>query len=297
MKNFKTTAHAKCILAGEHAVIYGCPALVLPVKKLTMTLKFKDSKKGLKVIGGSSQEEIAFKKTWNESLRLLHKTADTIQGEFTLKSTIPLGSGLGFSAALCVVIARWLIWKKWLKENRLFQFARLLEDSHHGKSSGVDIAGVISNHSIHYELCSKPNIQEMKWRWHPKLYLSYSGTPKQTKKIVKTLRKLKSSKPEVARLIDREMENSVYMVEEALKMDQKSGLRILAWALQEAHRCFEEWGLIIPALRKHMDKLRKCGALAVKPTGAGAGGMCLAYGRGNRVRSLNSWRFEGVAWM
>ena len=70
---------------------------------------------------------------------------------FQISNSIPVGAGLGASAALCVAVGRWICWKGWLAESELPEFCRKLEDLFHGESSGVDVAVAISEKGLHFE--------------------------------------------------------------------------------------------------------------------------------------------------
>ena len=50
----------------------------------------------------------------------------------------------------------------------------------------------------------------------------------------------------------------------------------LADAIQDAHSCFEGWGLVPDQAREIIEDLKTRGALASKLTGAGGGGMVVA---------------------
>lgn len=82
------------------------------------------------------------------------------------------------------------------------------------------------------------------------------------------------------------MQKSVFMIEEALALkDETHGLSMLASAINAAEHCFEEWELITTELKQHLDRLHQLGAIAVKPTGAGAGGYVLSLWKNNPPQS------------
>ncbi|MDF2868340.1 MAG: Mevalonate kinase, partial [Gammaproteobacteria bacterium] len=76
--------------------------------------------------------------------------------------------------------------------------------------------------------------------------------------------------------IDKDMQNSVYLAEEALKLNATEGLTQLKQALDLACACFVRWGLTSGKVAEHLNQLREAGAIAVKPTGSGDGGFVLS---------------------
>lgn len=148
MKSIRYSAPGKVILSGEHAVVYGKPALVCAIdKRLTMTF--------------TPAEKTEYK---DEIMPLLEKSVmDFLQKKqikkkkigyrYSIESTIPIGRGLGSSAAYCAVISAGLLelftGNEWSKEE-INICAYQMEKYFHKNSSGVDTSTSIMGGLIYY---------------------------------------------------------------------------------------------------------------------------------------------------
>lgn len=273
-KYFEANVHAKCILAGEHIVLRGGPALVMPLIQKNLTLIHDPSDHSDIILDQINDQTLSllFWKTLEHALALLDKDILDIHGKFLLNNSIRIGAGLGFSAALSVIVAKFLVNMHWLQPQDIFKFAHGLEELYHGKSSGADVAGVMAQHPVYYEL--HHNVREFKPSWFPSLYLSYSGFPKNTTLAIRQVTSINKNHPDLAVAIDQKMKESVEMIEQALI--HKDSVTLLITGLEQAKLCFQEWGLIPSALENKITELYQLGALAVKPTGAGGGGYLLS---------------------
>ena len=206
-----------------------------------------------------------------ESLHKVGKCKEDLRGNIVINNEIPLGVGLGFSAAFCVVITKLFIHLGWLEQGDLFSFATGLEDYFHGKSSGLDILGASSKSGMFF--LDKKNYSELNVSWKPKLYLMYSGRVSVTSQCVKKVAVLNEKNPEWAADIDKRMSASVLQAYHSLK--EPNDLKGLSWSIKTAQQCFHDWGLVPEDVSKKVAYMYQSGAIAVKLTGAGDGGFLL----------------------
>jgi mevalonate kinase len=277
MQKYIISSHAKCILTGEHAVLRACPAIVFPLLKKKITLSYIETDSPATAEAESAYSETLKLFFWGileAALKQLNKNHNDISGEFSIHNTIPMGAGLGFSAAFCASIAQWFLYKGWIKAAQLMEFARKLENGFHGRSSGVDIAGALASQAIRFNGVGQT--RPLALTWQPKLYLSYSHQISVTAKCIEAVDTLWLSDAVRAKKIDADMRASVEMAERSLCGDPRQGPALLKTAIDTAEDCFQRWGLISTELRAHCNLLRTAGAVAVKPTGAGEGGYVLS---------------------
>lgn len=260
---------AKCILSGEHTVLNGGTAIVSPLRAYSTTLEYQENSSKLEMFFNSRPFANGILSLL-QGLTLLPKT---FSGVLNVNSNIPQASGLGSSAALCVAIANLLVQHGYILAEKIFEVAKMCENIFHGKSSGVDIAGVMSKNVTLYSIDN--GLDSFVPTWQPYLYVSYSGVSSNTKHAVAKVRKYRDDFPNTN--VDERMESATHQIYKALiSVDLKTRFQQLRDGLNQSAECFEEWGLIGDFLRAHQNKLVDAGAIAVKPTGSGEGGHVLS---------------------
>ncbi len=275
--DFTTTSYGKFILAGEHAVLRGCPAIVFPVKSRGLTLTYTATDEPVHAgFEGSTADELhlLFWSVLEQGLEMINKPIGDIRGRFQIDTNIPIGACMGASATLCVATGRWFVSQGLIKEDELHEFSCRLEDLFHGESSGLDIAVVIAEQGLYFERNgTRKTIQS---KWQPQWYLSSSEQLCKTSDCINKVKKLWESNVELAKRIDEEMQESALDALEALQLNEERGYPILRDAINKAANCFREWGLAQGKVDTHINALLRAGACAVKPTGSGDGGHVLS---------------------
>ncbi|MBO9666333.1 MAG: hypothetical protein J7501_05920 [Bdellovibrio sp.] len=274
---FSCTAYGKWILAGEHSVIRGYPALVFPIPSRTLELKYTPGPQALELqLHGNHGQELQLL-IWGvleKAFQLKKIARANLTGTLHIESSLPVGAGMGASAALCVALTRWLGHLGYVPQNEYYDFSRNLEDLFHGESSGVDIAVALSGEGLRF--VRNGERKSITPSWKPRWYISYSGKRGVTVDAVNKVKDLLAKNPPEGQQIDRNMAKAVETAQEALYMDEANGKKVLMEAIEMAAQCFEKWGLNDGEPTAHIQWLRNQGAIAVKPTGSGGGGYVLS---------------------
>jgi mevalonate kinase len=278
---FQTRVPGKWVLAGEHSVLKGAAAVALPHPELGLSLVF-DPHSSSDALSVSPPEANAILNellgSMGENVKSQGLSLKQPQGKVQIESTIPVGAGLGSSAALCVALTQWVSSFLGLDDHKAIELATRLEDRFHGKSSGMDVAVISARQPIAYTMAH--GIRPISVKHLPKFTFHDTGLRSSTRTCIERVEKFRHDLPQVAALVDSRMESASQSAVEGLAAfdagKRTQGLHLIADAMRNARECFYSWELVPGEAQRLEESLLKQGALAVKITGAGGGGMVVA---------------------
>lgn len=270
------TACGKCILLGEHFVVHGGPAIALPLRTLCTEVRVKEDDRAR----GSTRIDCDIPRKEAELAQRLLDLAMVRLGieearswRVTVRSGIPIGYGLGSSAAYSVALVGALARaaKLELSPKRQNALAHELEQLVHGSPSGIDDTVVTHQRPIWF-VRGKP-IRFLEEKDVPRLVLASCGYPGSTRDAVSSVRALKEAKQDLfAQMCERAGQLARDGLEAMLVRD--SGR--LGRVLDENHRLLQDLGVSTAELDRLVEAARNAGARGAKLTGAGRGGFMLA---------------------
>jgi len=158
-KRFSASACGKIILFGEHAVVYGRPAIAVPVTQVQATATVEPGEHGLFVHAADIDRSVAVDSANSNdplvaivNLTLAQLNCPRPDLEITIRSTIPIASGLGSGAAVSTAIARALA--QWcgarLDDAEVNALVYEVEKLHHGTPSGIDNTVIVYQQPVYF---------------------------------------------------------------------------------------------------------------------------------------------------
>jgi mevalonate kinase len=284
----------KLILLGEHAVVYGFPALAAALDR------------GVRIdavptpAGGSLRVDVP---SWNlkvtaeddhsfaRGLAAIADTLDLGRPPLTLvgDAQIPPGAGLGASAAFAVAISRALLahLKRPADAPSVSAAASTSENVLHGKASGVDVAlAVHGGIGVFRKSSGLRQIQTQPLR----VIVGPSGAPRSTAQMVDRVAQATSGSVDDVRL--KELGALTDTGTTSLIRGDLAGL---GNAMNRAHELLGGLGVSTPLLDALCDVAKKLGAYGAKLTGAGGGGSVIAIApRDKEAEILAAWKAASV---
>ena len=272
-------AHSKAILMGEHSVVYGAPAIAIPVDALGVHAWANPRPEGGLYLesdlytGDRCDSEQQTGPVRAAVAAALEATAQTGAGvSVRLHSSIPFARGLGSSAAVGAAIGRAIgsMYSHQLDPEQLNDIIQAAETVAHGKPSGLDARTVVAGGPIRFqqgEVTAIPVGAEFDF------VIADSGVAGSTAEAVGSVRIQREADPGrvdgvVSRLGD--------LVESA-GADLAAGAKAaLGEKMSAAHELLRAIRVSSPLLDSLVAEAMAAGALGAKLTGGGLGGCIMA---------------------
>jgi mevalonate kinase len=278
------SAPGKVILFGEHAVVYGRPAIAVPVMQVQATASIEPSPpgSGLTIVASDMKESIALSSAAVDEplaaaarLTLDHLAAPIPDVAITIRSTIPIASGLGSGAAVSAALVRALASFSGspLSVEEVSALVFEVEKIHHGTPSGIDNTVIAHEQPVYFA----PKHSSKKVRLTVgapfTLLIADTGKSSPTKRVVGRVRQAwQRQKARYEVLFDQIGD----IVDEARRAMEAGDIRELGSLMDENHDLLIELGVSSSKLDELVDAAHFAGALGAKLSGAGQGGNMIA---------------------
>ncbi len=279
------SASAKIILFGEHAVVYGQPAVAIPIQDVRASaavsidasvsvpiIEAKDLKIEASFGAGSYPEAITpiinVIELINEKIIKLPKSGWRLD----IWSKIPIGRGLGSSAAISIAIIRALTkaMMKFISPKDLIKYSFELEKLHHGTPSGIDNTVISLEKPILFRKDHEPAAIQSGSMF---FVVGDTGISKKTIDVVAQVAEAREKNLEQYDRIFNQMGQIARQGSLALK---DGDVKKIGKLMNENHILLQRIQVSSPELENLIDAARAKGALGAKLCGAGKGGCMVA---------------------
>lgn len=276
------SAPAKVILFGEHSVVYGRPAIAVPVMQVKAFAVVEPARAGRGVTILATDQarvvrvrEAAPQVTLAAGVRQLLRHLDRPEPDanVTVHSTIPSASGMGSSAAVSTAIVRALA--KYLGHDldaaTVSALVYEVEKLHHGTPSGIDNTVVAYEQPVYF-VRGQP-IQTFDVKQPFTIIIGNTGIHSPTRFTVGDVRKGWEA--------DRDRYEGFFdqigsIVERARAAIESGDVAALGPLMDANHTLLRQIDVSSAELDRLVDAAKAAGALGAKLVGAGRGGNMIA---------------------
>jgi len=297
MPAISAKAPAKTILLGEHAVVYGRPAIAVPVHQVyartvviadplaqpdLIRIEAKDI--GLDTYLSDLETDNPFVvaiESIKNKFSLNHLPASHI----VIHSTIPMSAGLGSSAAVAVSLIRAYTTFLGLQPSaqEVSELAYEVEKVQHGTPSGIDNTVIAFETPIVFQ---KNHLIRLLQVGSPlTLLIADSGIPGSTKEALTIVRERWQSAPD---LYEQYFDQIAGYVTDATEKIRIGDLNSLGNLMTQNHAILQQIGVSSPELDRFVDNALENGALGAKMCGGGLGGNMIALVKTESVDTISN---------
>lgn len=284
----KASAPGKAILFGEHAVVYGKPAIAMAINKRSCVEVLEGNTNNINVdirdlgIKGcidfdsgaiiSDSPKKGILKYILESIRKIHDGSGI---EINIDVNIPIGGGLGSSAAVTVAtIAAVSAYNKIdLKEEEIAKYAHEVELAVQKSASPLDTT-ISTYGGLIYLEANAEDIVQLDINYDIPVVIGYTDTRGDTGKLVEAVKIRRDIYPEI---INPVIDSIELITEEAKEAILKNDKKRIGELMNINHGLLDALGVNTKELSSMVYTARNAGACGSKITGAGGGGSIIAY--------------------
>lgn len=280
------SSSGKIILCGEHAVVYGRPAIAIPLTDVRARVSIAPVAPG----SGIRFEAPDLGRRWliasapHDPLSELTLTVLRQFGvqrmpdiEITITSDIPIASGMGSGAAIATAIVRALAlaFGRDLSAAEVSALVYESERRFHGTPSGIDNTVIAYERAIWFQRRSEPphQIEPLSIAAPFVLLIGDTGVRSATRLPVGEVRRRWERNPSRYEALFDAVAEVVHQVRRALAEGDRAALGPL---LDRNQALLEEIGVSSPELERLIAAARSAGARGAKLSGGGWGGVMIA---------------------
>jgi mevalonate kinase len=283
--NIERSACAKVILCGEHAVVYGRPAIALPLPELRAFARLQPSSAPFQIVApdiGISFYLSQHSRHTHEPLARVAWAALERLGEqppqavLTIHSDIPIGANLGSGAAVSIAIVRALAawFERELSPAEVSALAYEGEQLYHGSPSGIDNTVIAYEQPVWFVRGKAPEAFDAPVDLP--LVIADTGVATPTHIPVGAVR--------AGWERDRSRYEALFdaigaLVYDARRAIERADLTQLGLLMNQNHAYLQQLDVSSPALDALCEAARAAGALGAKMSGGGRGGNMVALAR------------------
>lgn len=285
------TAPGKIILFGEHAVVYGRPAIAAPVSQVLARATITETGGECTVVAQNQNRIVRYvdmadhdplKAIINHTIAKLGKAAPPSVTLF-IQSTIPIAGGLGSGAAVSTAIARALaaFYKCDLDAATISSLVYEVEKLHHGTPSGIDNTVIAFGKPVYF-VRGQP-IETFNVPVPFRLAIADTGIHSPTKIAVGDVRAAWGADPAKYESLFDHCGEIARQARSLIESGQPDGLGQL---MTDNHALLREMGVSCPELDSLVEAALHGGALGAKLSGGGRGGNMIALVTGETAKSV-----------
>ncbi len=283
-------APGKVILFGEHAVVYGQPALAAALGHGLGASVEESSKgptldiprwgtEGLSVEPNHLSRGDAMGRAFSVALKRSGLSPET-PVKVTVDGQLPLGVGLGSSAAFAVALLRGLCQYagNTLNDVEMAQAAEDIESIFHGNPSGLDHTVVLTGECLYFTRQSANTFQSVRLGRSLPLVISWTRREGTTREAVSQLAARRERSPA---MYDDLFASMGRLAEHGRRALESGDLRQIGALFDLNHGYLNACGVSAEPNERMVIAARDAGAYGAKLTGAGHGGACIALAPDN----------------